>query len=211
MDKVCLPLIKCDGEENWKILRDEKIGEESRYGKIYQVCCYTDCDYVLKFQYYKDEDKIKDKAIHEINIHKHIYNITPKLVPKIIEDYECKLGAGIILEKLTLTLGKAIQIIDIQENELKKINAKIRIQKYLREMVDVLHKYCGIIHNDLHVNNIMCDLNEDYDEEEDYYDDMFINWKIIDFGESKYIDSYDNNIDLVYKANEDYYHINNIV
>jgi hypothetical protein len=216
MDITCLSLKKCDDDNNWIIIPD-KIGEKSKYGSVYQACCGRKCDYVLKFQY----DKLKTSK--EIEIHKHIYELAPKLVPKIIEDYECKLGQGIILEKLDLTLGKALEIINEEKDELKKIKKKIKIQKNLIEMVNVLHNYCGIIHNDLHVNNIMCKINnldEEKDEDdEDEEKDMFTDWKIIDFGESKYINSYkDNidlvykdNIDLVYKANEDYYHINNIV
>jgi tRNA A-37 threonylcarbamoyl transferase component Bud32 len=203
MDTICLPLKKCKGDESWTII-PEKIGEKSKYGSIYQICCEKNCDYILKFQY----DKLKTS--HEIEIHKHIYNTAPKLVPKIIDEYECKLGSGIILEKLDLTLGKVLQIINQEEDELKKFKIKLKIQKELREMVSFLHNYCGIIHNDLHVNNIMCRINTDKDEEDDD-EDMFINWKIIDFGESKYIKSYTDNTDLVYKANEDYYHINDIL
>ena len=206
MDITCLSLKKCDNDNNWIIIPD-KIGEKSKYGSIYQACCGKKCDYVLKFQY----DKLKTSD--EIKIHKHIYDLAPKLVPKIIDDYECKLGRGIILEKLDLTLGKALEIIDEEEDELKKIKIKINIQKDLREMVNVLHNYCGIIHNDLHVNNIMCKINNNMDADDDDDDDdgMFTDWKIIDFGESKYIDSYKDNTDLVYKANEDYYHINNLI
>lgn len=204
MDITCLSLKKCDDNNNWTIIPD-KIGEKSKYGSIYQACCGKKCDYVLKFQY----DKLKTSK--EIEIHKHIYDLAPKLVPKIIDNYECKLGQGIVLEKLDLTLGKALEIINEEKDELKRIKIKIKIQKDLREMVNVLHNYCGIIHNDLHVNNIMCKMNTDLDEDDDDDDDMFTDWKIIDFGESKYINSYKDNTELVYKANEDYYHINNLI
>ena len=196
----------CDKDNNtWEII-DEKIGEKSKFASIYQTCCSSECDYILKFQ----KDKIKFE--HEIEMHKKIISETPKLVPELLDYFECEVGGAFIIKKKDITLSKALQILNTNESdELKILKAKLNIQNTLRSMVDLLHSYNHIVHNDLHTNNIMCDINIDYDKENDNLEDMFINWMIIDLGESKFIDDFPNKLDAVFKANNDYYYINNII
>lgn len=187
--------IKCEGEEDWRILGSISQG---KHGSVYQACCKAKCDFVLKHQ------KDKNEYDNEIKVYKHIDKIAKGIVPRVYSNFEYDGEYYIIMEKMDLTLPEAIKKLSLLTKE-QELKAKISIQAHLRGLVKILQEYCGVIHNDLHVNNIMCKLNKDSDEPHE----MFIDWKIIDLEKATILS--DKEMELTNKVLSDYYDIDRLL
>ena len=138
---------KCD---KWTIEND-KVSNYGSYGSVHSTCCDSKCEYVLKF----------DSNGYNCNeVNNHLKLAEHRIAPPLYEVWKClgenkKANASIlIMKKLDKTfmewaLGRPTP------EDIAKIVEK------LKEKVDKMHQL-GIVHHDLHTENIMIDNGEVY-------------------------------------------------
>lgn len=198
MKHICYPIIKkiidkntCS--ESWEYL--ERIGEEANYGEIYGTCCNKDCNYILKFMPYEN-DNIKEDILNEIEIQKECSVLG--LCPNIEEAWLCEQGGAIIMENFDTTIANLL--IAYKSDYIRNI-----ILANLLSLIDKLHLY-NIYHGDLHLNNIMVKINNKINapgnhSEEELYNLKNYKYYLIDFGKSGKIK--DDKLKRIYKDYDD--------
>lgn len=176
--KICYPvkekLTSSPCLDRWEIL--ERIGEESNYAEIWAVCCEKDCDYVLKYLPYEN-DNTKENILNEINIQNECSNLG--LCPKIVDAWFCEEGGAIVMSVFDITIANFLLIFK---------NSLIR-QMILANIIVLLEKLHihGIYHGDLHLNNIMVKgnfINTSKMSEEEFFKSEKYEYFLIDFGKS---------------------------
>jgi serine/threonine protein kinase len=117
----------CDG--GIYVINNDRIGEKSIFGQIYQSCCGNKCDYVAKWQ--PNIDEALNEAKMQITVSEY------GLAPKIREVWRCPEGVIIIMDALSIT-------------------AKRELQKLRREQIDnFVNKYKPIFKEKLKYLQIM--------------------------------------------------------
>ena len=177
----------------WELL--QRFGEEANYGEVWIACCRKDCDYVLKYMSYENNNK-KEDIINEVNIQDECSALG--LCPKIADAWLCEEGGAIVMEKFQITVANLLL-------EYKSGNVKQLILANILSLIDRLHLH-GIYHGDLHLNNIMVKINKNVDNtdisDKEHYILSNYQYYLIDFGKGgKFKDYSDGH---VYK---DYYEI----
>jgi serine/threonine protein kinase len=102
-----------------------QIGEDSKYGKIFQACkTEQNCSYVAKWQ------TDIEMALQEAKIQKEISKLG--ITPKIHQIYTCKEGAIIIMDSLTIAASRLFksltpaQLNDTIDHNVQKIDRVIK-------------------------------------------------------------------------------------
>lgn len=127
MESVYIGDNKCPGIYT---ISENKIGEISKYGDIYQACCGTDCSYIAKWQ------SEKKSALEEAKIQYFVaqHGIAPMIREVLICENN---GAIIIMDVLSITAGRMIR--SLSSNQLT-----VTIQHYrtlLSKVLDNIKKY----------------------------------------------------------------------
>jgi serine/threonine protein kinase len=212
MKQLCYPvkekLLVNDEEclEKWELLK--RIGEESTYAEVWIVCCNGNCDYVLKYLPYEN-DNTKEGIIEELNVQNKCSELD--LCPKIADAWLCDEGGAIVMEIFQVTIANLL--LQYKSDVVRNI-----ILANVIAMLDKLH-YHGFYHGDAHLNNFMVKEEKiekgNYTEEEKYnlknYKYYFIDFgksgKLKDMGdpniEKDYKEVYDHLLDLVDENSED--------
>jgi len=173
---ICYPvketLVSSPCLNRWEIL--ERMGEEANYGEIWAACCEKDCEYVLKYLPYEN-DNSKENILNEINIQNECAELG--LCPKIKDAWLCEEGGAIVMNSLDMTVA----------NLFLKYKSDVVRQMILANIIVLLEKLHihGIYHGDLHLNNIMVKgkRRKSKNEEEEYNLKEY-KYYFIDFGKS---------------------------
>jgi len=176
--KICYPVkekvISSNCLDRWEVL--ERVGEEANYGEIWAACCEKDCEYVLKYLSYENNNTKKD-ILNEINIQNECAELG--LCPKISDAWFCEEGGAIVMELFHTTVASLFL-------RYKTDLVRQMILANVIVLLEKLHIY-GIYHGDLHLNNIMVkgkrNKIKNKDEEEQYNSKDF-RYYFIDFGKS---------------------------
>ena len=155
--------------EKWELL--EKVGEKGTYGDVWSVCCKTDCNHVLKFLAYDNGNSYED-IIKEIEIQNKCSHLN--LCPKIQDAWLCDQGGAIVMDLYEMTIEQLLF-------KYTALEDRIFIIRKVLELVEKLHSH-GIYHGDLHLNNIMVEKLDPFENTLDNYLFYFI-----DFGKGYYI------------------------
>lgn len=176
MKKICYPLkekiITSPCSEKWEVL--ERFGEQANYGEIWAACCEKDCDYVLKYLAYEN-DNTKEAILNEMEIQNECASLG--LCPKIEDAWFCEEGGAIVMELFHETVLNLL--FHFQSSSVKQI-----ILANILVILEKLHIY-GIYHGDLHLNNIMVKgdkIDDDFKNEEDEFNAQNYKFYFIDFG-----------------------------
>lgn len=170
---------------------DELNYKRGEYGKVYEVCCNSDCNYIVKIQ----SAEWNDEVLNEIKVHKEFEKLGVGI--PLIEAYICEEhGSYMIMEKRNATLEEYIKGMIILKLDadfiIKQIN---RIEETIKEFIKKAHSH-GLVHDDLHPNNIMLNIMND-----NTYSDIVL----IDFGSSSMnvsdVDKYDKVEDITQMFN----------
>jgi len=187
--RICYPvkekIVDNTCKTEWELLN--KFGEDATYGEIYTVCCNTKCDYVLKFLPYSDTEEnigsTKEDIINEISIHQECASLG--LCPQLRDAWLCDEGGAFVIGKLDETAANLLI-------KYKSDIVRNQIFSHIISLVDKMHLY-GIIHGDLHLNNIMVKGDDSIDEdecirektEEECFEMKNYTFYLIDFGKGK--------------------------
>jgi len=136
----CFPVEK-RGVRNWFLKSTGRIGEDSAYGEVFQVCHLFDCKYVLKCiqgppEVIQNEVKMQQKCADA------------DLCKPVVDWWLCndKQGGAIITSLLQETLFNRLKHVPFSEG-------KILIDRAV-QLIARLHGN-GIAHGDSHINNFM--------------------------------------------------------
>lgn len=159
------PKARCKGGE-WKLKL--RIGEESAYGQVWQACCKTNCNYVMKHISFEAAPRgefgytpqTKEEFINEVRMQKKAAEA--KLALPIVDSWTCKGGGIMIMRALKQTARNLL---------LSYPNNVVR-SKILGTVVGLILKLhsIGMYHGDTHLNNFMVtfDMGDRQEAEEDY-------------------------------------------
>jgi len=174
---------KCKGEEWYK---REKINVRSEYAEIWRACCHKDCNYILKYQSFEQDEfgpKITPADIkNEVKIQNEISKFG--LCPKVEDYWISKTGGTIVMKALKFTVRDIIK---------KYVTLEVRLEIILNvlNLILKLHNK-GYAHGDMHLNNMMVDFDvDDYEKANKYTSEIEqykkINYKyfFIDMGMTK--------------------------
>lgn len=124
------------------------------FGSVYQACCETDCNYIIKEIFPVDSDSFKN----EVKIHRKLSK--KQIAPKIYDAWMDDNNGFIVMDKMTTTLKQYLKI-------HRRLSSSKLYEVFMT--INIMHEN-GVQHNDLHSSNIM--LNDSK------------NIYIIDFGKS---------------------------
>lgn len=162
---------------NWK-----KIGRrlgKGVDGEVYQVCCNetNECNYVVKI--FRFRPSFLDKLKREIKIQQKASRLG--IAPFILDGFVCDDEGFIVMQKSDMSVTNYVKKLKSMNYTTKEIEERIdEIEKDIKNHVHDLHEY-GILHDDLHIDNIMIDVDKN--------NDMKVKKvNIIDFGKSKETD-----------------------
>jgi serine/threonine protein kinase len=145
------------------VVTNNRIGEQSAFGKIYEACCHKTCDYVAKWQ--PDiEVALKEAEIQHIvsqeNLSSTIHNV-----------WICDSGVIIIMDSLISTaLNDLKEITDEQEANTEVIRPNVLRELFKKALAEIgkpewfekitlktlnqFKKYREIINKAIHKNNL---------------------------------------------------------
>ena len=178
--QICFPvrqkLRESVGFDRWEILN--RFGEEANYGEIYSVCLKSNCDYVLKYMPY-DNENTEEAIINEFNIQTECAKFD--LCLPVIDAWLCDEGGAIVMGKLDYTVANLFLL-------YKSDFVRNKILQSILYLIRELHSH-NFYHGDLHLNNIMVkvrnfniNFEEDEINEDKLYDLYDYKYYFIDFG-----------------------------
>ena len=190
--KICYPItekiVDKTCPENWKFY--EEIGEEGNYGQIYGACCKKDCNYILKYLPYEN-DNTTVMILKEIELQTKCSSIG--LCPKVEDAWLCKEGGAIVMERFETTVANLL--VQYKTDKVRNL-----ILANVVSLLDKLHKN-GVYHGDAHLNNFMVKANKrdktNYLDEYETYSSKDYSYYVIDCGKSGYF--YEIDDDHLYK------------
>lgn len=137
--------------------RGDKMGKSSRYGTVYYTCCNEpgrpkDCNHITKIVKFAKSSST-DMFHQELMIQQMA--VKEKIAPPISKAYISPNQGIIVMKRLEQTLLDYIASFLRKSPTIAAIQQRARkIAKQFCKLVFKLHKM-GIMHGDLHVNNIM--------------------------------------------------------
>lgn len=175
LDRLMTPLKIC----NWEIKYQLGKGEDAT---VYAACCNNECKYVVKvISNTKQRSNFLSKVAKEIAMHEKFENIG--LAPKLLDAWMNNNEASLVIEKKDKSIKEYIT--ECVESGSFKVSELLKtidsIEKRVLKLLNVAHKK-NLVHNDLHLDNIMLDVDQDMD---------WSNIKFIDFGKSYIVNSED--------------------
>lgn len=95
-------------------ISQNRIGEKSVFGEVYQACCKKNCDFVAKWQALGGKHKkTKEDILKEVEIQSIASK--NKLAPSIQEVWICPEGIIIIMEALKITASRDLKTLSEQQ------------------------------------------------------------------------------------------------
>lgn len=168
LEQLMTPLEICD----WKLGSKVDQGED---GYILQACCKDKCKFIVKvIENRNQRSTFLSKVANEISIQNEFAGLG--LAPKILDAWMCNNEASIVMEKKDMNLVKYVSTL-VQSGvipETSILSTIDSLQSTLLQLVDKAHQN-NLVHKDLHLKNVMVDVDDDLD---------WYNMKIIDFGKS---------------------------
>ena len=138
---------------NGFIIEEDSYGKRSNNGEIYKACCDDDCEYIAKWQ------SFKQNALNEAEIQNYFAQLG--IAPKIIEIWECSNGVIIIMDKLNETVRDII----LELSPLQIYNTKKYYTKIFNDKLNELEKKIKKLEKLKKIENL-----EDLDDLEDLED-----------------------------------------
>ena len=171
-------LVDATYECDWIPVSGEKTGEGVK-GYTFQVCCQGDCQFVVKVQEHVKGslNEWKQKIKEEVDM--QIFAANLGVAPEVLDAFVCDHESYIVMDKMDITFKDYIkQLVAEQIFDDATIFSIIDVvqDEVINQLVATLHAN-NMIHNDLHLENVMLMLNEEY---------LPTTIRLIDFGTSKY-------------------------
>jgi len=167
LEQLMTPMKICD----WRL--GSKI-DEGEDGYIVHACCGNDCKFIVKVIENKHQrSNFIQKVAKEIAIQSEFASLG--LAPKVLDAWMCNSEASIVMEKKDTNLVRYVQALVSQNRPLQDILRTIdALQDATLLLVKKAHQN-NLAHKDLHLKNVMVDVDDDLD---------WFNIKLVDFGKS---------------------------
>lgn len=125
----------------WELLNE--VGVRGAHGQVWSVCCENDCQHVLKYMPYEDNDK--DAILNEIVVQQKCASLG--LCPLVEDAWLCDDGGAMVMTMYQITARQLL--LAYTDPEIRN-----RILDSIISLVQSLHAN-GMYHGDLHLDNIM--------------------------------------------------------
>lgn len=126
--------------------------------KVYQVCCNSDCKFVVKQILLDDANKLRQKVTHEVAMQQRFASLG--LAPNVEDAWICDHEGLIIMKRLDMSLIEYFKYL-VGRKSMEVIEEKLALaEKSLNEMFAVAHAN-GLVHGDPHLNNVMVNIDDD--------------------------------------------------
>lgn len=167
LEKLMSPLKICEWGLGSKL-------DEGEDGYIVHACCGNECKYIVKVIENKHQrSNFLQKVSKEIAMQSEFASLG--LAPKILDAWMCNSEASIVMEKKDTNLVRLVQALVSQNKSQQEILRTIdALQDATLALVKKAHQN-NLVHKDLHLKNVMVDVDEDLD---------WFNLKLVDFGKS---------------------------